>query len=89
MSAPVHVKMNALKVEFIFEELKNNDLCFNNVKEGEGIYFCFEAINCPFIKSFLSYSYSSISELQIFIYDDSYLGQRASAFCRAPVAIRD
>ena len=84
MSAPVHVKMNALKVEFIFEELKNNDLSFNNVKEG--IYFCFEAINCPFIKSFLSYS--SISELQIFIYDDSYIGQSAPAFFRAPATIR-
>ena len=33
---------------------------------------------------------SSISELQIFIYDDSYLylGQSALACCRAPVTIR-
>ena len=31
---------------------------------------------------------SSISELQIFIYDDSYIGQSAPACSRAPAAIR-
>ena len=31
---------------------------------------------------------SSISELQIFIYDDSYIGQSAPACWRAPAAMR-
>ena len=34
------------------------------------------------------YMMSPISELQIFIYDDSYIGQSAPACCRAPAAIR-
>ena len=31
---------------------------------------------------------SSISELQNFIYDDSYVGQSSPACCQAPAAIR-
>ena len=33
------------------------------------------------------YMMSPISELQIFIYDDSYIGQSAPACCRAPAGL--